>query len=164
MIDLITWVWLIAGILLVVTELFIPGLVVCFIGLAAMLVAGLRWLGLLTGMVDSFTVWFLSSIVFLVGLRHLMLKWLPSERTYQMTDEDLEAVGSVVEVVEPVSRTDQKGRVRFGGTTWPATSKEGTISKGKKAKLILRDNLVWTVEAYEIEDLPPSNIETIKEE
>jgi membrane protein implicated in regulation of membrane protease activity len=155
---------LIGGALLIVTELFIPGLVVCFIGLAAMLVAGFRWLGLLTGTVDSFTVWFITSIILLVGLRHFLLKWIPSERTYQMTDEDLDAVGSIVEVVEPVSSSNQLGRVRFGGTTWPAVVKEGTISKGKKAKLVLRDNLVWTVEAYELEELPPSNIETIKEE
>jgi inner membrane protein len=164
MVDTITWIWLIAGVLLIVTELFLPGLVVCFLGLGAILVAGLRWLGLLTGMVNSITAWFLISIVLLVGLRHVMLKWLPSERTYQMTDEDLEAVGSIVEVVEPISSIDQKGRVRFGGTTWPAISKEGTIPKGKKAKLLLRDNLVWTVESYELEEIPPSNIEKITEE
>lgn len=81
-----------------------------------------------------------------------------------MTDEDLEAVGSVVEVVESVTSSDQKGRVRFGGTTWPAISKEGTIPKGKKAKLILRDNLVWTVEPYDAEELPHSHIEQITEE
>jgi inner membrane protein len=162
--DMITWVWLIAGVLLIVTELFIPGLVVCFLGVGAILVAGFRWLGLLTGTVDSFTAWFIISIVLLVGLRHLLLKWLPSERSYQMTDEDLEAVGSIVEVVEPISSSDQNGRVRFGGTTWPAIAKEGTISKGKKVKLILRDNLVWRVEAYEAEELPPSNIELNKEE
>jgi inner membrane protein len=162
--DLITWIWLIGGILLIVTELFVPGLVVCFLGLGAILVACFRWLGFLTGMVDSLTVWFITSIILLVGLRHFLLRYLPSERTFQMTDEDLDAVGSVVEVVESVTSSDQKGRVRFGGTTWPAISKEGTIPKGKKARLILRDNLVWTVEPYDAEELPHSNIEQITEE
>ena len=90
--------------------------------------------------------------------------WQNPNRGFQMTDEDLEAVGCVVEVVESVSSADQKGRVRFGGTTWPAVSKEGTIPKGRKAKLVLRDNLVWTVEPYDAEELPPSHTETIKEE
>ncbi len=162
--DLITWIWLIAGILLIVTELFIPGLVVCFLGLGAILVAGLRWLGFLTGMVDSLTVWFITSIILLVGLRHFLLKYLPSERSFQMTDEDLEAVGSIVEVVAPVNSSDQRGRVRFGGTTWPAVSKTGIIPSGKRAKLIMRDNLVWTVEPYDAEELPPSSIEKITEE
>lgn len=164
MIDFITWAWLIGGVLLIVLELFVPGLVVCFLGAGALLVALLRWLGVLTGTVNSFTVWFISSIVLLVGLRHFLLRFLPSDRSFQMTDEDLEALGSVVEVVESVSSADQKGRVRFGGTTWPAVSKEGTIPKGKKAKLVLRDNLVWTVEPYDAEELPPSHTETIKEE
>jgi membrane protein implicated in regulation of membrane protease activity len=164
MIDFITWAWLIGGVLLIILELFVPGLVVCFLGAGALLVAFLRWLGVLTGTVNSFTVWFISSIVLLVGLRHFLLRFLPSDRSFQMTDEDLQAVGSVVEVVESVSSGDQKGRVRFGGTTWPAVSKEGTIPKGKKAKLLLRDNLVWTVEPYDAEELPPSHKESIIKE
>ena len=37
--ETMTWLWLLAGILLVVSELFLPGLVAVFLGLGAMLVA-----------------------------------------------------------------------------------------------------------------------------
>lgn len=143
---MITWVWLIAGIALIATELFIPGLVVFFLGLAAMIVAGLRWIGLLTGILDSFTAWFVTSIVLLLGVRQLVLRWLPSERSFQTTNEDIEAIGTVVDVVHEVSSSDQSGRIWFGGTSWPAVSRQGVIPMGQKARLVLRDNLVWIVE------------------
>lgn len=145
--DAITWIWFFAGIGLLATELFVPGLVVCFLGLAAMIVAGLRWAGFFPGLVESFTAWFVTSIVLLVGLRHFLVRWIPSERSFQTTDEDLEAVGTVVDVVQQISSGDQNGRVRFGGTSWPAVTREGVIPVGGKAKLVLRDNLVWIVEA-----------------
>ena len=146
MVETITWFWLVAGILLIVMELFIPGLVVCFLGAAAIIVAGLRWIGLIPGLTESFTVWFITSIVLLLGLRHFLLRWIPSESSYQLTDEDVTAVGSIVEVIQTVSNTDQQGRIRYAGTTWPAVTRQGTLMPGQKAKLLYRDNLVWVVE------------------
>ena len=144
--DAVTWIWFFVGIGLLATELFIPGLVVCFLGLAAMIVAGFRWAGFFPGLMESFTAWFVTSIVLLVGLRQFVLRWIPSERTFQSTDEDLEAVGTIVDVVQQISSSDQNGRVRFGGTSWPAVTREGVIPAGQKVKLVLRDNLVWIVE------------------
>jgi inner membrane protein len=145
--DTITWTFLIAGILLIGTELFLPGLVVCFLGAAAIIVAGLRWIGLIPGLTESLTVWFITSIVLLLGLRHFVLRWIPSDSTYELTDEDVSAVGSIVEVVQTVSDSNQQGRIRYAGTTWPAVTRQGTLLPGQKAKLLYRDNLVWVVES-----------------
>lgn len=149
MAETITWIWLIAGIVLIATELFLPGLVVSFLGGAAIIVAVLRWFGLIPGLMESFTVWFVTSIVLLLGLRHFVLKWVPSESSFDLTDEDVDAVGSVVDVVETVSDSNQQGRIRFAGTTWPAVTREGTLLAGQKARLLYRDNLVWVVEAHQ---------------
>jgi membrane protein implicated in regulation of membrane protease activity len=149
MVETITWLWLIAGILLIATELFLPGLVVCFLGAAAIIVAALRWFGLIPGLLESFTVWFVTSIVLLLGLRHFLLKWIPSESSYDLTDEDVIAVGSIVEVVETVSDSNKQGRIRFAGTTWPAITRGETLLAGQKAKLLYRDNLVWVVESHQ---------------
>jgi len=146
--ETITWIWLIAGFVLIATELFIPGLVVCFLGLAAILVAVLRWLGLFPGLMESFTVWFIASIVLLVGLRHFLLRWIPSESTYTSADEDLDAVGAIVEIVQEVSASTP-GRIRYAGTTWPATTRHGTLVPGQKARLLYRDNLVWVIEPHQ---------------
>jgi inner membrane protein len=150
--ETITWIFLIGGILLIATELFIPGLVVCFLGAAGIIVAVLRWLGFFPGLVQSFTVWFITSIVLLLGLRHLLLRWIPSESTYSYSDEDVSAIGSVVDVVQTISDSNQHGRIRYAGTTWPAISKHGTLLAGEKAKLLYRDNLIWVVESHQ-----PSN-------
>ncbi|HSP06730.1 MAG TPA: NfeD family protein [Acidobacteriota bacterium] len=152
-VDTITWVWFFAGVGLLAMELFVPGLVVCFLGLAAMIVAGLRWAGFIPGLTESFTAWFVTSVILLLGLRHFALRWLPSDRSFQTTDEDLEAVGTVVDVVQQISSSDQNGRIRYGGTSWPAVTREGVIPAGRQAKLLLRDNLVWIVEPVpEIEE------------
>lgn len=151
--DMITWVWFFSGIALIAVELFIPHLITCFLGLAALIVAGLRWVGILQGWPECLIVWFITSVVLLVTLRQFALRWLPSERSFQTTNEDIEAIGTVVEVVREISSSDQNGRVRFGGTSWPAITREGVIPSGRKAKLVMRDNLVWIVEPYsEIEE------------
>ena len=157
MVDTITWLWLIAGLLLIATELFIPGLVVCFLGAAAILVAAFRWLGLVSGLMESFTVWFVTSIVLLIGLRHFLMRWIPSESTYTVADEDVDAVGSIVEVVQTVSESTQ-GRIRYAGTTWPAATLHGTLLPGQKARLLYRDNLVWVIESHQ--ELPSSEKES----
>jgi membrane protein implicated in regulation of membrane protease activity len=143
--DTLTWIWLIGGFLLIGLELFLPGLISGFFGIAAILVALLRWAGLISGTMASFGVWVITSAILLLTVRQLALKWFPAERSFSLTDEDVEAVGTIVEVIEEVGITKQ-GRIRFAGTTWPAVSKEGSVMPGTKAKLLYRDNLVWVIE------------------
>lgn len=151
--DAVTWVWFAAGLGLIAVELFVPHLVTGFLGLGAILVAVLRWVGVLEGPTASIVVWMISSLVLLAGLRHFVRRLFPSDRSFQSTDEDFEAAGKIVEVVHQVSSSDQNGRVRFGGTSWPAVTRQGVIEPGRKAKLVLRDNLVWIVEPVpEIEE------------
>jgi membrane protein implicated in regulation of membrane protease activity len=53
--DTITWLWLLGGIILLASELLLPGLVAMFLGLGALVVALLRWLGLIDSLAYSFT-------------------------------------------------------------------------------------------------------------
>lgn len=141
-----TWVWLAAGALLMAAELAVPGLVVVFLGMAAIVVGLGRWAGLWDSAMGSLTAWFILSIVMLVALRSLVARWLPGESTVEPTDEDTAALGSIVEVVTQVNATDQSGRIRFQGTSWPAISLKGVIPPGAKVRLLARDNLAWVVE------------------
>lgn len=146
--ETITLIWLIAGIGLLVSELFLPGLITGFFGIGAILVAGLRWLGIISGVSQSLIAWLGISFVLLVTLRQIALKWFPSQRSFEITDEDVAAVGTVVDVVQEIHPSGSDGRIRFGGTTWPAVSKEGVLVPGTQAKLLYRDNLVWVVEPW----------------
>lgn len=152
--DIIIWAWVIGGFLLIAFEAVLPQFYTGFFGAGALLVALLMALGFLANPATCLLVWFASSLLFLFALRHVAIRYLHAESSYQSTDEDFEAVGQIVEVVTPVSEADENGRVRFRGTTWPAISTTGTILAGQKARLLYRDNLLWKVEPYTAEDEP----------
>ena len=147
-----TWLWLLAGILLVVSELFLPGLVAVFLGLGAMLVALLRWLGLIDSLAYSFTAWFVSSLTLLVVARSTLQRFMPSETSFTPLEEDVDLFGAVAEVVETVSPDHKDGRISFQGTTWPATSDSAEIRPGAKVTILYRENLDWRVQPCDAAD------------
>lgn len=147
--EILDWIWLGGGFALMLMELLLPGLVVIWLGLGAVLVAGLRWLGIIEGLTPSFMVWFISSLSFLIFLRRFFTKYLPGEVTANYSDEDRDAFGAIVEIVESVTSGSDQGRIKYGGTTWSASCIEGEIKVGQKARITARDNLVWIVEPLE---------------
>lgn len=159
--DTITWIWFGAGVIFLLAEFVLPGLVVLFLGLGAMLVALGRWLHLLEGVISSFTAWFIISLVLVIFLRQLLARFVPAETSYQSPEENLNAQGTVVEVLDAVDDQHSDGRIRFQGSSWPATCLEGSIASGSKARLLYRDNVVWVVEPADdsdslLEPWPPS--------
>ena len=136
--------FLVLGVALIAAELVVPGLVVIFLGAAALVVAGALGLGLVSGWIAGFTTWFITSLVMVIGLRSAFTRFLPGSSVKQLTDEDLDAFGEEVEVVEPVS--PDGGRIRFRGSTWAALSLQEFLPAGAKAKVVARDNLIWIVE------------------
>lgn len=145
-IDTIIWIWIVAGAVLMLSETVIPGGVVIFVGLAAMLVGLAQFLGWLEGPFESATAFFVLSIIMLLTLRGLISRFFPGDTSYQSPDEDAEAFGSLVDVVETVCEGNTEGRIHFRGTSWPATCVEGTIARGQRAMIVTRDNLIWIVE------------------
>jgi membrane protein implicated in regulation of membrane protease activity len=156
--DTMTWLWLLAGILLVASELFLPGLVAVFLGLGAMLVALLRWLGLIDGLAYSFTAWFVSSLALLVVMRSTLQRFVPSETSFTPLEEDVDLFGAVAEVVETVSPEHKDGRISFQGTTWPATSDAAEIPPGAKVTILYRENLGWRVQPCDDADTEHSSV------
>ncbi len=154
---LITLVWLVVGVLLLLSEVWAPGFVVGFLGIAAMIVAGGRWIGLIEGLPMSFGVWIVCSVVLVLALRRVVRRWFPSDEMRENTEEENEAFGLVVEVTEDIDDEGQTGRIRYQGTSWPAQSTSGVIPAGKKARLVCRakEGLGWLVEP-EIEIEPES--------
>ncbi|MDA3821474.1 MAG: NfeD family protein, partial [Bacteroidales bacterium] len=75
----------------------------------------------------------------------------PSDSNYQMVEEDVDAIGSVVEVISTVYQDNNSGRIMFNGTSWQAVSNKGIIEAGTKAKLVHRDNISWVVVPWEEE-------------
>lgn len=145
----ITWIWFAAGGLLALLETIIPGGVVVFLGIAAVLVGLVRLLGWWQDLVPSFTAFFILSIALLILFRKVVTKFVQGETSYQSPDEDAAAFGTVVDITDTVSEGHSHGRIHFHGTTWPATCLSGSILQGHKARIVSRDNLIWIVEPLE---------------
>ncbi len=149
--------WIIMGLSLIFLEFLVPGLVVIFLGFGALFVALLQWSGILESWTTSLATWFASSFAFLIFLRSIFKKFLPGEVTKDYSDEDDEAFGAIVDVLETVNSDNNEGRIKFSGTTWSAQCIEGNIKAGQKAKIVYRNDLAWVIEPYEhvpvIEDL-----------
>lgn len=156
--ETITWIWLIAGVILLASEIVIPGAVVAFLGAAALLIALGQWVGWIDGWMESFLYWFVLSMGMVVAFRGLIMKAFPSESHIEY-DDDWDAFGEIVEVLEEISYQHETGRIRLQGTTWAATTGKGTIPAGDKAKLIERDELVWLVETCTEEELEIHNLD-----
>ncbi len=143
--ELLTWAFFLGGVLLMILETVLPGGVAFFLGVGGLLTGGLRLLGLVSDPVVSVLVWMFVSTGLTIALRPLAVRYLGGDFSLAMTDEDAEAMGQTVTVVEPVS-DENKGRIRFRGATWDARTTEGRLPKGAEARILYRDNLTWIVE------------------
>ncbi len=137
--------WLIGGSVLVLLELVVPGAVLVFLGLGALVVSGLVWLGLVEHLIPAFTTWFVTSLALLLALRGAVQKWNGGDEDWQSTDEDADAMNKIVEVAETI-RPGETGRIVHQGTTWPAICYDHTIEAGEQARLVYRENVAWVVE------------------
>ena len=159
--DTWAWIFLVGGLLLVGSELIATSLVGVFLGVAALLVAGLRAVGIVDSVPLSFLAWAVISLALTVPLRPLARKWFTAgdvKRDTSDPETDREATGQLVEVVEAISDEADTGRIRFQGTTWQARSTEGRIAAGQQAQLVYRDNLVWIVEPVVPAELPARDL------
>ncbi|HEY4223262.1 MAG TPA: NfeD family protein [Myxococcota bacterium] len=151
--DWVTALFLVAGVLLIASEALHLALVPVFFGMAALMVAGLRGIGLLESLPMSLLVWSVLSVALAVPLRPLARKFIKTGVTkVDRSDEVKDALGQIVEVVDAVDDASDNGRIRFQGTTWAARCTEGTLPAGSKAKLFAKDKVVWVVEPLSLLD------------
>ena len=138
--------WLGSGIFLMAIEFLVPGLVMVFVGLGALTVALGMQLGYIDEIVQQFITFFISSIIYLLTLRFLVLRFVPSVTRKENIDEDEEVIGSIVELVADIN-SGEFGRVEHSGSSWQARAEgDQTILKGEQVKIIGRENITWIVQ------------------
>lgn len=142
-------IWFAAGIILLVLELIVPGIVLVFFGVGALLVSLAVFLGLVKSISTSIIIWLVISFLLFIFLRRIILKFIPSKSSYQFVEEDVDMVGKVVEVVSTIDNKGSDGRISYSGTTWPAISRSGIITPGSKVRILYRDNISFIVEPCE---------------
>lgn len=157
--DPVTITFLVVGILLIASEALHLSLVPVFFGTAALLVAGLRAVGLIDSVSASLLVWGFSSLALTLPLRPVLKRYLKTgEAKHDQSHEDKDAMGAIVEVLEAVDDTGAKGRIRFQGTTWAAQCTDGNIPQGGQARLVYKDKLVWIVEPVSALEAAPERV------
>ena len=140
----VPFIWAILGILLIGSEFFIPGFVIFFFGLGAVLNA------LLTAIIPiirnsiplQMILWLATSSISLFGLRRYFAKAFRGRLITGIDDQSV--VGSTAVVVEEIA-PDRPGRIKFQGTTWTAKSYDEILPAGRTVEILQKDGLTFTV-------------------
>ena len=140
--------WLIIGVMLFFLELALPGFILFFFGLAALVTAVVAWLTPL-GIAWQLGIFIVSSVVSLMTLRDVIQKNIFKPKDVaagEEPDEDvlLAAPGDRAVVGIAIS-PPAEGRINYAGTSWRATADE-KIEEGEIVAIVHQDNLVIHVE------------------
>ncbi len=138
----VKWLWLYAGVFLMLMEILTPGFVIFFFGLAAATVGGILFLFDLSATVQA-ALFSVFAIVYLVGLRRLMMSAFMSETTESGSLES-EYVGRVGKVVQAI-RPEVPGRILLGDAEWSASAAE-QIELDTEVRVVAQRNLTLSVE------------------
>ena len=139
------WLWLYAGLFLMLMELLAPGFVIFFFGLSAVTVGLCRALfGEAFDLTWQLAAFSAFSILYLVLLRRWMKKLFLGARNDTKTDFDNEYVGRVGKVVEAIE-PPLTGRVEIGDSLWSAAA-DAPIAAGTTVKVVSQNNLTMKVE------------------
>ena len=141
------WFWLPLAAFFILAELILPGGIVIFLGLGALVVVGAIVFGLIENWASALTLWFISTLALIVMLRSVAMKFVGGDASVANTDETVDAFGEVVDVVETIGPGEKQGRVLFRGTEWQALGDGAEIQTGSKAKVVSQDNITLIVEA-----------------
>jgi len=137
-------IWFVVGILLVLAELMVPGLVIIFFGIGACIVGAICFFAeiSLNWQLVIFTV---TSIVSLVLLRRSLKGMFMGHVTVKqdLTEDLKEYIGEKAVVVDKITPS-LAGKVEFHGTNWNAEADED-IAEGAIVKIINKDNLTLKV-------------------
>tara|TARA_R110002124_G_scaffold239959_2_gene405085 strand:+ start:4216 stop:4710 length:495 start_codon:yes stop_codon:yes gene_type:complete len=144
--ELLTWIFLIGGIILMLLEFVIPSGMALILGASGLLVGLLRFLGLLDDPITATMAWLFTSVALTIAIRPFIKRFFAGETSYKFADEDYEAMDQIVDVEEPLNEHNDEGRIRFQGISWQARTLEGDVPAGTKVKIKYRDNTTWIVE------------------
>lgn len=141
--------WLIAGLLLILAELIIPGGIVVFLGLGCLVVALAVHFGLVTTWMGACTLFFIASLAMILLLRQFAVKFVEGDSSRGNTDELLDDVGEIAIVVDSIGPGNKQGRILFRGTQWPALGDGSELQVDAQVQIVSRQNVSYIVEKCE---------------
>lgn len=136
--------WFLFGLVLMLLELVLPGIILVFIGLGAWVAALVAWLGWVDSLAGQSLVFAVASVVLLVGLRRIFKEWFTGVTLENGSADELnEFIGKTVAVIASIP-PGGVGKVEFKGAHWSAQCDE-SLSVGSSAIIKGRDGLCLLV-------------------
>lgn len=136
-------IWLVAAIALIVLEFALPGFVVVFFGFAALFVAFLTWIGLISTSGAQLAIFAVVSVVSLVTLRRAFQRWFIGTSQDEDVGQDEQLLGQEVIIVDDF--INGRGKVELNGVKWHATASK-KLKAGQSARIVSRDSTQLVVE------------------
>ncbi len=138
-------IWTVAGILLILAEFAVPGLIVIFFGTSALMVGIGLYFGLPTAYGIPFICFSVLSVLQVIFLRRFF-KSLFVGASVENAEALEEFIGHEAIVISGFEEGDLRGKVEFKGSSWSARS-EGPLKPGERVQITARDGLNLTVSA-----------------
>lgn len=143
--------WLIIGVMMLVLELMLPGFVIFFFALGALLTAGVAW-WYPVSIAAQLAIFVVVSMGSLLVLRNFIQKRFLSKKqteeegdTKDAQDEMVLAVPGTKGVVCMTIAPPAEGRIKYSGSYWRAMADEW-IEEGEIVQVVQQDGLVIHVE------------------
>jgi membrane protein implicated in regulation of membrane protease activity len=141
--------WFLTGVALILLEFVVPGVILVFFGMGAVLTAALTWLGILPGATWQVIVFLASSLALLFVLRkyfsHFFKGDVDDEERFSASRE---YAGQQAKVTAAISPDSPDGRIMFEGTVWKAVS-DTYIREGEIVQIVWKKNITITVKPVE---------------
>jgi inner membrane protein len=138
--------WFLVGLVLLLSELMMPGFVIVFFGVGAWITAALVAFGLLPNFNAQLLVFLISSLLALVLFRKRGKKYFEGSVSGAMKPGDPfdEIKGQRAVAISAITPKGPGGQVEYHGTPWSAES-DVPIAAGQPVEIVERNNLVLRV-------------------
>lgn len=138
-------IWFLVGLVLVLAEFVLPGVILVFIGLGAWVASLFAWMGWANTIGAQMAIFAVASLVLLIALRRLFKSWLMgfSKRNPDLSQDLDDYLGKPVRVVAAIPAGGQ-GKVEFKGANWMAQAGE-ELHPGDTAVITGREGLCLIV-------------------
>ncbi|HMQ70754.1 MAG TPA: NfeD family protein [Ignavibacteria bacterium] len=136
-------IWFIAGIFLLIAELIMPGFVIFFFGIGALITSLLIYMFDLNSIFIQMIIFMVVSILCLVLLRRIFTKLFQGKVSGDKVLKD-DFIGRKAIVINEIKPNSLKGKVEINGTNWEADS-EFYIEKETVVEITGRKDLTLIV-------------------
>ena len=140
-----SFLWGVIGLLLIASEMLIPGFTIFFFGLGAWITAlvALVFPPLAGSLAWQIVLWAAGSIFSFAFLRKHFRRWFRGTLLDRMPKNNVGERAVVLEAISP----EKAGRVRYRGTSWKAVSLTESFETGEEVSIIEEDGITLTVTA-----------------